>query len=91
MMNAALAGTDPVVFFESQKIYDYGEKFVEEGVPEGYYEIDRANRPSSGRQGCHHRHVWARALHRDCGCRRTEHPGPLRRGHRSEERESAGL
>ena len=23
MMNAALAGTDPVVFFESQKIYDY--------------------------------------------------------------------
>jgi 2-oxoisovalerate dehydrogenase E1 component len=40
MMNAALAGTDPVVFFESQKIYDYGEMFVEEGVPEGYYEID---------------------------------------------------
>lgn len=40
MMNAALAGTDPVVFFESQKIYDYGEMFREEGVPEGYYEID---------------------------------------------------
>jgi 2-oxoisovalerate dehydrogenase E1 component len=40
MMNAALAGTDPVVFFESQKIYDYGEMFVEGGVPEGYYEID---------------------------------------------------
>jgi len=27
-----------VVFFESQKVYDYGEMFVEEGVPEGYYE-----------------------------------------------------
>jgi 2-oxoisovalerate dehydrogenase E1 component len=39
MMNAALAGTDPVVFFESQKVYDFGEMFVEEGVPKGYYEI----------------------------------------------------
>ena len=50
MMNAALAGTDPVVFFESQKIYDYGEEFVEEGVPEGYYEIDLAQ-PSIKRKG----------------------------------------
>ena len=40
MMNSALAGTDPVVFFESQKVYDYGELFHESGVPEGYYEID---------------------------------------------------
>ena len=39
LMNTALAGTDPVVFFESQKIYDMPEKFVKEGVPEGYYEI----------------------------------------------------
>lgn len=39
MMNTALAGTDPVVFFESQKIYDMPEKFVKEGVPEGYYEV----------------------------------------------------
>ncbi len=50
MMNSALAGTDPVVFFESQKIYDYGEMFVEEGVPEGYYEIDLAQ-PSVKRKG----------------------------------------
>ena len=50
MMNAALAGTDPVVFFESQKLYDYGEMFVEEGVPEGYYEIDLAE-PSVKRPG----------------------------------------
>ena len=39
MMNTALAGTDPVMFFESQKIYDLGEQFVKEGVPEGYYEV----------------------------------------------------
>jgi 2-oxoisovalerate dehydrogenase E1 component len=40
MLNSALAGSDPVVFFESQKIYDFGELFHEGGVPEGYYEID---------------------------------------------------
>lgn len=39
LMNSALAGTDPVVFFESQRVYDYGEFFHEGGVPEGYYEI----------------------------------------------------
>jgi 2-oxoisovalerate dehydrogenase E1 component len=39
LMNSALQGTDPVIFFESQRIYDIGEQFVKEGVPEGYYEI----------------------------------------------------
>ncbi len=39
LMNAALQGTDPVVFFESQRIYDVGELFHEGGVPEEYYEI----------------------------------------------------
>ncbi|MBS2098120.1 alpha-ketoacid dehydrogenase subunit alpha/beta [Carboxylicivirga linearis] len=39
LMNAALQGTDPVVFFESQRIYDIGEQFHEGGVPEEYYEI----------------------------------------------------
>ncbi len=39
LMNAALNGTDPVVFFESQRIYDKGEEFRKEGVPAGYYEI----------------------------------------------------
>lgn len=39
LMNAALQGTDPVVFFESQRIYDMGEQFHEGGVPTGYYEI----------------------------------------------------
>ncbi len=39
MMNAALNGSDPVVFFESQRIYDKGEEFVKTGVPEDYYEI----------------------------------------------------
>lgn len=39
LMNAALQGTDPVVFFESQRIYDIGEQFHKGGVPTGYYEI----------------------------------------------------
>jgi 2-oxoisovalerate dehydrogenase E1 component len=39
LMNSALQGTDPVIFFESQRIYDIGEQFHKEGVPEEYYEI----------------------------------------------------
>jgi 2-oxoisovalerate dehydrogenase E1 component len=39
LMNSALQGTDPVIFFESQRIYDIGEMFHTDGVPEGYYEI----------------------------------------------------
>lgn len=39
MMNTALQGTDPVIFFESQRLYDIGEQFHEGGVPEGYYEL----------------------------------------------------
>jgi 2-oxoisovalerate dehydrogenase E1 component len=39
LMNSALQGTDPVVYFESQRIYDVGEQFHEGGVPSGYYEI----------------------------------------------------
>ncbi len=39
MMASALNGTDPVIVFESQRIYDMGERFHEGGVPEGHYEI----------------------------------------------------
>ena len=39
LMNSALQGTDPVIFFESQRIYDIGEQFHEGGVPKEYYEI----------------------------------------------------
>lgn len=39
LLNTALMGTDPVIFFESQRLYDIGEMFNPEGVPEGYYEI----------------------------------------------------
>ena len=39
LMESALNGTDPVVFFESQRIYDKGEEFHEGGVPEDRYEI----------------------------------------------------
>ena len=34
LMTAALNGTDPVIFFESQRIYDIGEQFHKGGVPE---------------------------------------------------------
>ncbi len=39
LMNSALMGTDPVIFFESQRLYGIGEEFHEGGVPEGYYEV----------------------------------------------------
>lgn len=40
MLNLALKGSDPVVFFESQRLYDIGELFEKTGVPEDYYEVD---------------------------------------------------
>lgn len=40
LMNAALNGTDPVIFLESQRIYDIGEQFHEGGVPTEYYEVE---------------------------------------------------
>jgi 2-oxoisovalerate dehydrogenase E1 component len=39
MLNLALRGTDPVIFFESQLLYDVGEQFESGGVPTGYYEV----------------------------------------------------
>ena len=39
LMNSALQGSDPVIYFESQRIYEIGEQFHKGGVPEGYYEI----------------------------------------------------
>jgi 2-oxoisovalerate dehydrogenase E1 component len=39
MLNLALRGTDPVIFFESQLLYDVGEQFEAGGVPAGYYEV----------------------------------------------------
>jgi 2-oxoisovalerate dehydrogenase E1 component len=40
MLNLALRGTDPVVFFESQRLYTEPETLVEGGVPLGYYEVE---------------------------------------------------
>ncbi|PKL06337.1 MAG: dehydrogenase [Spirochaetae bacterium HGW-Spirochaetae-9] len=50
MMNLALRGTDPVIFFESQLLYDIGEQFEPDGVPEGYYEIPEGE-PAIRKQG----------------------------------------
>jgi 2-oxoisovalerate dehydrogenase E1 component len=40
MLNLALHGTDPVVFFESQRLYTEPETVVEGGVPTEYYEVE---------------------------------------------------
>lgn len=40
LMTAALNGSDPVVFFESQRLYDIGEQFHEGGVPAESYELE---------------------------------------------------
>ncbi|MGB2868085.1 MAG: thiamine pyrophosphate-dependent enzyme [Bacteroidota bacterium] len=40
MLNLALSGSDPVIFFESQRLYEVGELFVKTGVPEEYYEVE---------------------------------------------------
>jgi 2-oxoisovalerate dehydrogenase E1 component len=40
MLNLALRGTDPVVFFESQRLYTEPETVVEGGVPTEYYEVE---------------------------------------------------
>jgi len=39
LMASALSGNDPVVFFESQRLYGETEWFHEDGVPEAYYRI----------------------------------------------------
>jgi len=39
LMYSALRGTDPVVFFESQRIYGQSELFVKGGVPTEAYEV----------------------------------------------------
>ncbi len=51
LMTTALNGTDPVVFFESQKLYDIGEQFVETGVPQEDYELEFGE-PAVRTTGC---------------------------------------
>jgi 2-oxoisovalerate dehydrogenase E1 component len=50
MLNLALRGTDPVIFFESQLLYDMGEQFEKGGVPGTYYEVPEGE-PVIRRQG----------------------------------------
>ncbi len=40
MLNLALRGTDPVVFFESQRLYGQPEMLFAGGVPVEYYEVE---------------------------------------------------
>ncbi|MCB9138324.1 MAG: dehydrogenase [Caldilineaceae bacterium] len=50
MLNLALRGTDPVVFFESQRLYPETETLVEGGVPVEYYEVPEGE-PAVRRSG----------------------------------------
>ena len=50
MLNLALRGTDPVIFYESQLLYDVSEQFEKGGVPQGYYEVPEGE-PAIRRQG----------------------------------------
>ena len=50
MLNLALRGTDPVVFFESQRLYPEPETLVEGGVPTEYYEVEMGE-PALRRRG----------------------------------------
>src|SRR5439155_25335024 len=50
MLNLALHGTDPVVFFESQRLYTEPEILVEGGVPVEYYEVEEGE-PVVRREG----------------------------------------
>jgi 2-oxoisovalerate dehydrogenase E1 component len=50
MLNLALRGTDPVVFFESQRLYPEPEILVAGGVPIDYYEVELGE-PALRRRG----------------------------------------
>ncbi|GAB4416009.1 MAG: dehydrogenase E1 component subunit alpha/beta [Anaerolineae bacterium] len=50
MLNLALRGADPVVFFESQRLYAEPEILVEGGVPVEYYEVEMGE-PALRRSG----------------------------------------
>ncbi|MCL2159071.1 MAG: dehydrogenase, partial [Oscillospiraceae bacterium] len=50
LLASALNGTDPVVFFESQRLYETGEMFHAGGVPEESYEIE-IGEPDIKREG----------------------------------------
>ncbi len=49
LLNAALNGSDPVIFLESQRLYDFGEQFQKE-VPTEYYEV-KIGEPDIKREG----------------------------------------
>jgi 2-oxoisovalerate dehydrogenase E1 component len=52
LMASALASEDPVVFFESQRLYDTVETFQPDGVPQDYYRVPMGE-PDVKRQGTH--------------------------------------
>jgi len=63
LMNKALSECDPVVFFESQKTYHLPELFSQDGVPEGYYEIEFRACNKKERQRHYNHYLGAIPLH----------------------------
>lgn len=52
LLASALSSEDPVIFFESQRLYDSVESFKPDGVPDGYYRIAMGE-PDIKREGTH--------------------------------------
>jgi 2-oxoisovalerate dehydrogenase E1 component len=50
LLASALSSEDPVVFFESQRLYDTVELFCKEGVPREYYRVEMGE-PDIKREG----------------------------------------
>ena len=70
LMASALSSEDPVVFFESQRLYDTVETFHADGVPADYYrDPDRRARREARRPRRHRAHHRPLAL-----CRRSPPP-----------------
>ncbi len=51
VLTAALDGTDPVIVFESQRLYDVGEQFIKEGVPTEKMTDYKLGEPAIRREG----------------------------------------
>ncbi len=65
LMATALSGSDPVVFFESQRLYDITEHFHPGGVPAEYYRLPIGEPcDHQGRQRPHHPDLRRDALPR---------------------------
>jgi 2-oxoisovalerate dehydrogenase E1 component len=92
LMYSALRGTDPVIFFESQRLYGYPEEFVPGGVPNEFYEVPFGACGSQRRHGLDDLDGGSNSLPRDRGRQGLggKVPGELR-DHRCQKHRSLQL